>query len=194
MYIYLFLTFIIFCPFFVQASGGNPVASQKVRSFNTPKVLFPSDSKETSNLATQKQSPGVGLHAKAQGRAIGRSFVVPSIVTRDHSDGKDMANSRRESITPAMANTGMSLKTSHVRRPSNTKYEAERLLRAVESESFDTMTNDLDSAKKLNFNSRFAVDDEVSESCEEKTSSINSVAEKFGKVLSIQASSNQENS
>eukprot|EP00261_Vitis_vinifera_P017716 XP_010647505.2 PREDICTED: katanin p80 WD40 repeat-containing subunit B1 homolog isoform X1 [Vitis vinifera] len=179
---------------YVDSSGGNSVASQKVRSFNTPKVLFPSDSQEITNLPTQKHSPGVGLHAKTQGRAITRSFVVPSIVTRDNSDGKDLANSRRESITPARANTGMSLKTSHIRRPSNSKYEAERLLMAVESGSFDSMPNDLDSAMKQNFHSRLVVDDEASESWEEKNSNITSVAEKFEKVLSPQASSNQENS
>lgn len=164
-----------------------------MRSFNTPKVLFQSDSKGTTNLPTQKQSPGAGLHAKTQGRAIGRSFVVPSIVTRDNPDGKDLANSRRESINSARANTGMSLKTSHIRRPSNSKYEAERLLMTVESESFDTMTNDLDGATKSNFYSRVAVDDEGSESCEEKNGDIKNVAEKFEKVLSL-ASSTQENS
>lgn len=65
---------------------------------------------------------------------------------------------------------------------------------AVESGSFDSMPNDLDSAMKQNFHSRLVVDDEASESWEEKNSNITSVAEKFEKVLSPQASSNQENS
>lgn len=164
-----------------------------MRPFNTPKVLFPSDSKEITNLPSQKQSPGVGLHSKSHCRSTTRSFVVSSIVTRDCPDGKDLANSRRESMAPARGNTGLPLKASHIRRPSNSKYEAEKLLTAVDSGSFDSMRNDVDSAKKPNFHSRF-VEDEASESCEEKNSNIKSVAEKFEKDLVPQASSDQENS
>uniref|UniRef100_A0A5B6ZYF7 Katanin p80 WD40 repeat-containing subunit B1 homolog n=1 Tax=Davidia involucrata TaxID=16924 RepID=A0A5B6ZYF7_DAVIN len=179
---------------YVDTTGGTPAVPKKVGSLHYPKVVFPSDSKEISSLSTQKHGPAVGLHGKTIGQANSKSFVVPSIVPRDSPDGKDSANSRRESLTAARASSGMSHKPPHIRRPSATKFDMERLPMAVESGSFNNMTSDLDAAKDSNFRSRVMAEDDARESCEEKHSNIKSVAQKFEKNLSPRTPSNQENS
>ncbi|KAK9267870.1 hypothetical protein L1049_010307 [Liquidambar formosana] len=177
---------------YIDSTGGNPVASQRVGSLSSPKVVFPLATKEISDLPTQKQSTAVGMHPKTNGQAF-RSFVVPSVVPRESPDGKDSANSKRESMTTARANSGMSLKPAHTRRSSTGKFDVGRLSMAVESGTFSDVKNDLDSAMDLNFHTRFVAEDEAKDSCEDKHSNIKSVTEKFEKVLSPQTPSIQEN-
>ncbi|XP_059659418.1 katanin p80 WD40 repeat-containing subunit B1 homolog KTN80.2 isoform X2 [Cornus florida] len=179
----------------IYVDSRSPTVSKKVGSVNSPKVVLPSDSKEVSNLPTEKQGPAVGLHAKTigQGKGNSKSYVVPNIVPRESPDGKDSANYRRESLTGARANAGISHKPPHIRRPSATKFDVERFPVAVESGSFTNMTTDLDAAKDPSFQIRVVLDSDARESSEERHSDINSAAQKFEKNLSPRTPSDQEN-
>ncbi|XP_057499371.1 katanin p80 WD40 repeat-containing subunit B1 homolog KTN80.2-like isoform X1 [Actinidia eriantha] len=176
---------------YVDTAGGNPVTSKRVGSHTSPKVVPPSDSKEMTTLPTQKQSLSVGVHAKTSGQTNTRSFIVPNVVPRDSPDGKDLVNTRRESMTSARASTGMTVKPRHVRRPSATKFDVERLLVPVESESINK-TSDV-AAVEPSFHERLAADNDARETSEEKHLNIKSVTQKFEKVLSPKAPSIQEN-
>lgn len=95
------------------------------------KVSTPLDSKRHSKLSSKKRTPVLAT-PKPERRATSRSFVVPNVVPRDSSDGKDSRSSRGEQFTPAKAaSTGRSVQT---RRASNIKHDVERPL-AVESRS-----------------------------------------------------------
>jgi katanin p80 WD40 repeat-containing subunit B1 len=175
-----------------KAAGGKPVASQRVDSFNSPKVAPPLDSKDISCLPTQKQSPAVGLNARSNEKSLDKSFVVPSIVPRDGTDERNGANSGKESVTFSRTKRGMLLRPAHVRRASYSKIEVERLPEAVESATLSNVTSNLEGAIDSNFQSKHASEDGSRESCEDKHSNIKGVAEKFEKNLSPQSLSNQE--
>jgi len=178
---------VLFCLLF-KATGGNPVASQRAESFNSPKVAPPSDSKDMSCLPSQKQSPSVGLNARSYEKVLDKSFVVPTIVPRDGADGGDGANSGKESISFSRTKRGMLLRPAHVRRPSNSKIEVERLPEVVESGTLSNVTCAIDS----NFQSKHGSEDGSRESCEDKHSNIKIVTEKLDKILSPRTPSNQE--
>ncbi|KAH7568971.1 hypothetical protein JRO89_XS06G0082600 [Xanthoceras sorbifolium] len=179
---------------YVDSTGGNPVASQKVGSLNSHKVEVPLDSKEISDLKTDLQSPAVGMQLKSNGLALDKSFIVPSIVPRESPSGKDSSNSKRESISFSKTKPGMLLRPAHVRKPSQGKIDADRLSMAVESGSFSNVRSDSDSAMDLNCQNQIASSDVARKSCEEKDSSIKSVTEKLEKTLSPQRPLKQENS
>lgn len=181
----------LFCLLF-KATGGKPVASQRAESFNSPKVAPPSDSKDMSCLPSQKQSPSVGLNARSYEKALDKSFVVPSIVPRDGADGGDGANSGKESISFSRTKRGMLLRPAHVRRPSNSKIEVERLPEVVESGTLSNVTSNLDCAIDSNFQSKHGSEDGSRESCEDKHSNIKIVTERLDKILSPRTPSNQE--
>ncbi|KAF5475629.1 hypothetical protein F2P56_007421, partial [Juglans regia] len=134
-------------------TGGKPVAYPRVESFNSPKVASPSDPKEICCLPTRKRSPAIGLNARSNEKALDKTFVVPSIVPRDSLGGRDEANSGKESIAFARTKRGMLLKPAHVRRPSNGKFDVERLTETDESGSLSNVAKDLDGKdiKKNNF-------------------------------------------
>lgn len=173
---------------YVDSTGGKPVASQRAESFNSPKVAPPLDSKDMSCLPSQKQSPSVGLNARSYEKVLDKSFVVPSIVPRDGADGGDGANSGKESISFSRTKRGMLLRPAHVRRPSNSKIEVERLPEVVESGTLSNVTCAIDS----NFQSKHGSEDGSRESCEDKHSNIKIVTEKLDKILSPRTPSNQE--
>ncbi|XP_028096354.1 katanin p80 WD40 repeat-containing subunit B1-like isoform X3 [Camellia sinensis] len=176
---------------YVDTAGGNPVASKRVGSNTSSKVVHPSDSKGMDNLPTQKQGPVLGVLAKTIGHRRSKSFVVPSVVPRDGHDGKDTANSRREAVIPARPSTGTSLKPHHVRRPSlAAKFDVERLSVPVESESIRKTSGD--KATDPTFHERLVADD-AREDSGEKHLNIDSVAWKFEKKLSPLAPPSQEN-
>ncbi|GFZ03103.1 transducin/WD40 repeat-like superfamily protein [Actinidia rufa] len=175
----------------IYVDSGNPVASKRVGSHTSPKVVPPSDSKEMTTLPMQKQSPAVGVHAKTGGQTNNRSFIVPSVVPRDSPDGKDLTNTRRESMTSARTSTGTTVKPRHVRRPSATKFDLERLLVPVESESISKISDV--AAVEPRFHDRLAENNDARETSEEKHLNIKSVTQKFEKVLSPKTPSIQEN-
>ncbi|KAL7211897.1 hypothetical protein ACSBR2_014703 [Camellia fascicularis] len=176
---------------YVDTAGATPVASKRVGSYTSPKVVNPSDSKEINNIQAQKKGPAVAVHAKNIGQTNTKSFIVPSVVPRDNADGKESANSRRESVSSGRASIGMSLKPPHIRRPSATKFDVERLSVPIESESFCKRSDD--PAVDPSFHNRLITDDDARETSVEKHLNIKSVAEKFEKVLSPKGPSNQEN-
>ncbi|KAL5579351.1 hypothetical protein UlMin_011793 [Ulmus minor] len=161
---------------YVDSTGGKPVAPQNVESLTSPKVVPHIDSKDTSAQPTPKQSP---------------AFVVPSIVPRDTPDGKDSVNSTRESITFSRTKRGMLLRPAHIRRPSNSKNDVEKLPSAFESGTFGNVSSDINSASDPKCQTK-GVAAEPRESYEERNSSINNVAEKLEKVLSPKTPVNQE--
>ncbi|XP_057513549.1 katanin p80 WD40 repeat-containing subunit B1 homolog KTN80.1-like isoform X2 [Actinidia eriantha] len=175
----------------IYVDSGNPVASKRVGSHTSPKVVPPSDSKEMTTLPMQKQSPAVGVHAKTGGQTNTRSFIVPSVVPRDSPDGKDLTNTRRESMTSARTSTGTTVKPRHVRRPSATKFDLERLLVPVESESISKISDV--AAVEPRFHDRLAANNDARETSEETHLNIKSVTPKFEKVLSPKTPSIQEN-
>ncbi|CAL5409784.1 unnamed protein product [Camellia sinensis] len=175
----------------IYVDSGTPVASKRVGSYTSPKVVNPSDSKEINNIQAQKKGPAVAVHAKNIGQTNTKSFIVPSVVPRVNADGKESANSRRESVSSGRASIGTSLKPPHIRRPSATKFDGERLSVPIESESFCKRSDD--TAVDPSFHHRLIADDDARETSVEKHLNIKSVAEKFKKVLSPKGPSNQEN-
>ncbi|KAL3522217.1 hypothetical protein ACH5RR_015051 [Cinchona calisaya] len=164
----------------------------KVGSLNPPKVVAPSESKEITSLASQKQGSAVGIHAKTNASANAKSFIVPTVIPRECPDAKDSACSRRESFASVRVSIG-TLKPSHIRRLSNTKFDMEKMSTALESGSLGSMTTAVDPKKDPNFNIRLVCNNNVEESSEEKDLSIDNVGEKSEKALSLTRPSNQEN-
>ncbi|XP_022715939.1 katanin p80 WD40 repeat-containing subunit B1 homolog isoform X2 [Durio zibethinus] len=152
---------------YVDTAGSNTIATQKVGSLNSPKVVLPLDANEKSNLAAEKQSPGTGVNAKSNGQLGNKSFITPSVVPRDNHVGKDSTNSGKESITF-----------------SRTK--------PVESGTLSSIKSGLDSATDLNSQTRLTSENGARKSCEEKDSNIKSVIEKPEKMLSPQTPPNEE--
>lgn len=154
----------------------------------------PLDIKEIPEQPTKKQGPAVGLHPKSNEHMLNKSLVVPSIVPRDSPDGKDSVNSNstRETITFSKTKRGMLLRPAHIRRPSNSKADLERLPLAVEPGTPGNTTVNIDVAVDPNFQTKTVPKDGARESSEEKNSSIKNVAEKVDKVLSPQTPSSQD--
>ncbi|XP_022715940.1 katanin p80 WD40 repeat-containing subunit B1 homolog isoform X3 [Durio zibethinus] len=177
---------------YVDTAGSNTIATQKVGSLNSPKVVLPLDANEKSNLAAEKQSPGTGVNAKSNGQLGNKSFITPSVVPRDNHVGKDSTNSGKESITFSRTKPGMLLKPAHLRRPSVNKFEVEKLSAAVESGTLSSIKSGLDSATDLNSQTRLTSENGARKSCEEKDSNIKSVIEKPEKMLSPQTPPNEE--
>ena len=150
------------------------------------------DIKEISDQPTKKQGSAVGLHPKSIEHVLNKTVVVPSIVPRDSPEGKDSANSTRETITFSKTKRGMLLRPAHIRRPSNSKSDLERLPLAVETETFGNTTVNLDVAMDPNFQIKTIPKDGARESSEEKNSGNKNVAEKFEKVLSPQTPTGQD--
>ncbi|XP_039019727.1 katanin p80 WD40 repeat-containing subunit B1 homolog KTN80.1-like isoform X2 [Hibiscus syriacus] len=158
---------------YVDTAGSSMIAAPKDGSLNSTKVVSPSDAGETSNLAAERQSPGIGVNAKSNGQS-GNNPVV-----------KETTNSGKESITFSRTKPGMLLRPAHVRRPSVNKFEVEKLSAAVESER-------LDRAVDLNSRTRLVSEDGYRTSCGEKDSNIETVTEKSKEIQSPQTHSTQE--
>ena len=188
----IFSSFHLCCIFLCKASGGKPIASQKIQSLTPPKVPPHSDKKEFSDQLTKKQSRVLGTPPKPSDHATDKSFVVPSIVPRDSPDGKDSVNSASESITFSRTKRGMLLRPAHIRKPSNSKNDVERLPMANESGNLCDALSSLDGITDSNCQIKTVSEDTKVERCEEKNSIINSVTERFEKVLSPQTPSSQE--
>ncbi|KAK2644160.1 hypothetical protein Ddye_019355 [Dipteronia dyeriana] len=156
---------------YVDSSGGNPVASQKLGSLNSPKVEVP---KEISDLKTDLQSPGIRMQVKSNEQALDKTFIVPNIVPQESPAGKDSSNSGRESITFSKTKPGMLLRPAHARKPSQNKIDSERLSTAIESVSFSNVKTESDAVQ-----TQIVSSDGARKSCEEKDSSIKSVTEKL---------------
>lgn len=175
-----------------KATGGKPVASQKIGPLNSPKVVPPLDSEEISDLQTEKQNPAIGVPEITNGQALDKSFIVPSIVPQESPAGKDSSFSAGESITFSRTKPGMLLRPAHIRKPSNSKYDAERLSTAAESESLNSKKSDLDSPVDPNVKTRLVSSDGARKSCEEKDCHIKTITGEIENIFSPQKPPKQE--
>lgn len=175
----------------IYVDCGTPLNSRK--SEFAPKDIKASDSKEINDLATTKQVPVVGVHAKNSGLANRESFAVPIVVPRESPDQIDPVKSRRESIASGRGSIATLVKSPHARRPSSTKLDLDRISVSVESLSFESMTSALDTTMGPNFENRVIVDDAAKISSDEKLPIIKSFAEKFENLSSPRTHSNQGN-
>lgn len=149
---------------YVDTAATNHINSRKA-GVNAPTSIVPSDSNEIKNLQSQKQSPAAGVHAKPNNSTNTKSFIVPNVVPHDFPNAKDMAGSRRESLSSARGTSVPSFKPSHVRRLSNTKFDMEAISTALES---GPLGNTTDPKREPNFKSRLNCDYNTKESSEEK--------------------------
>ncbi|KAF8370165.1 hypothetical protein HHK36_031796 [Tetracentron sinense] len=177
---------------YVDCTDSNHVTPQRVGSVNAPKVVLPLDSIKTSNPPTLKKNSATVMHTRMNSQIITSPYSVP-IVPRNSQNGRNTANSRKESITTERTGPGVLVKPTHARRTSNGKCDMGRLSIAVDSGSFSSKISDLDSSKDTHFHAKFVIEDEATESCEEKHANIKSVAEKFEQILSPRSPSNHEN-
>lgn len=190
--------YFIFC--FCKATGGKPVAPQKAESLSSPKVVFTLDSKEISYDSSPKQSPASRVEMKSNEVSNDKPPVVPC----DSTEGKDSPCSVRESITFSKTRRGMLLRPAHVRKPSNSKMDLEKLsvsvdssrkidlekLPVVDSVNISHTFNDLNRTQQPNFQA--SVVPEVHKDSHTKTSDIKSIEEKIEKVPSAEMPSEQE--
>ncbi|KAL6546622.1 hypothetical protein OROMI_022343 [Orobanche minor] len=158
----------------------NSVTTKTVDPTSVPKVVHPSDSKETSAIRAQKRGP-----------TVNRSLVTPNIVPRDGPVGKDSIRSRRESISAAKTNSGMCVKPTHTRRLSTGRFDMERRPLSPESVPYDSVKSSLGSKRDANFRNRLASDENAKESSEVKQSNIKS-ADKFDRTSSSATSSSEQ--
>ncbi|OAY26122.1 katanin p80 WD40 repeat-containing subunit B1 homolog KTN80.1 isoform X2 [Manihot esculenta] len=178
---------------YVDTTSGNPFSSQKVGSLNPPNMALPLDTKEMDNPPMEKKSPIKGVNGNAGGEALNKSFVMPTVVHQDNPIQKKISNSERETVTFSRTKPGMLLRPAHIRKPSNSKNDVEKLSVTPESESFSSVTSEKESAVDLKLQSLNLSEDVARKSCEEKSSTIKSVADKFEKILSPETPSSQEN-
>ncbi|KAL6206934.1 hypothetical protein ACLB2K_024179 [Fragaria x ananassa] len=171
---------------YVDSACGKPVTTQRI---NSSKVLPPLELKETG---AKKQIPAAGSLSKSNEKMVNKSLAVPSIVPRSSPNAKDSANTGRESVAFSKTRRGMLLRPAHVRSPSDSKVDMEKLPFAVESGTFSSMTSKLDGAVGLSSQIKTIAEDSDRESCKEKHSVIKSVEEKFEAVLSLKRPSDQE--
>ncbi|KAL2979358.1 hypothetical protein AAZX31_13G168200 [Glycine max] len=63
---------------YIDSSGGNPDTLIRSRSYNSPKVDLPEESKEMLNW-----SPATRAHAKQNEQTLRKSYIMPNFVPRD---------------------------------------------------------------------------------------------------------------
>ncbi|XP_060191410.1 katanin p80 WD40 repeat-containing subunit B1 homolog KTN80.4-like isoform X1 [Lycium barbarum] len=170
----------------------NPVTIKKVTS-QSPKVVPPSDSKESKKQSSQKLNSVVGLPAKTNGLPVGKSFVVPSVVPRDIPEEKNLDTCRRESISATSLSGGIPQKPSHIKRQSRNNFDMEKISLALESESADSLPCTVDCKKESNVDSRLMADNNSRECSEAKDSAVKHGGEKLEKTSLQPLLKNQEN-
>ncbi|WOH11800.1 hypothetical protein DCAR_0831293 [Daucus carota subsp. sativus] len=167
---------------YVDTAGEHPVPAMKVGSIKSSNIFSSSNTKDLNKSRTPKEAPTVGSQLKPIGQTIANSFIVPSVVPRESSDGKEASRSRRESIISAKADVGMYDKLSHISKPSNAKLDVKGPPFVDELDSFSNIKGSLESTGDLKLHSRPVADDS-NESCQEKPS-IKIITENSGKLMS----------
>ncbi|XP_075496281.1 LOW QUALITY PROTEIN: katanin p80 WD40 repeat-containing subunit B1 homolog KTN80.1-like [Primulina tabacum] len=161
----------------------NPIISKAAASLDAPKIVTPSDSKEISTVGIQKRAPASSLPAKNNAPASNRCLVMPNIVPRDASDGKDSVGSRKETIASNKASSVVSAKP-HTRRLSNCRFDVERLSVSLDSMPSDNVKSLFGSERETNVRTRLVTDENAKDSSEGKQSSIKTVVEKLDRTSS----------
>lgn len=159
------------------------------------------DSKEISYDASKKQSPASRVEMKSNEVSNDKPPVAPC----DSPEGKDSPSSVRESITFSKTRRGMLLRPAHVRKPSNSKMDLEKLsvsvdssrktdlerLPVVEPVNICNTADDLNKAPEPNFKTS-VVSEETHRDSHRTNSGIRSIEEKFEKVPSASAETSSE--
>lgn len=162
----------------------NPIISKAPASLDAHKGVTPSESKEMSAVGIQKRAPAISLPAKNNTPASNRSLVMPSIVPRDASDGKDSVGSRKENMASNKASSIVSAKPPQTRRLSNCRFDVERLSMSLDSMPSDNVKSPYGTKRESNVRSRLVTDENAKDSSEGKQSSNKTVVEKFDRTSS----------
>ncbi|XP_051128659.1 katanin p80 WD40 repeat-containing subunit B1 homolog KTN80.1 isoform X2 [Andrographis paniculata] len=175
----------------------NSVSPKTVDPVDTPKVVRSSDSKDVTSAAIQKRGAVTNQPVKANATVKNRSLVIPNIVPRDSPDGKDSVGSRRESVAPAKASSGMSARLSHGRRP---RFGMDRMSVSLDSLPSENSKPYSGVKKDLDIHNRVVANENAKESSEgkpsnrpvvQKQSNIEDVAETLDTSSSETASGDQ---
>ncbi|XP_023001697.1 katanin p80 WD40 repeat-containing subunit B1 homolog isoform X2 [Cucurbita maxima] len=184
---------------YVDTTGGKPVAPQKEESLNSPKVVFALDSKKISYDASKEQSPASRVEMKSNEVSRDKPPVVPCA----SPEVKDSPSSVRESITFSKTRRGMLLRPAHIRKPSNSKMDFEKLsvdssrkadlerLPVEDSVSICHTTSDLNKAPEPNLKTS-VLSEETHKDSHRTNSNIISIEEKFEKIPSASAETTSE--
>ncbi|XP_050935857.1 katanin p80 WD40 repeat-containing subunit B1 homolog KTN80.1-like isoform X3 [Cucumis melo] len=187
---------------YIDTTGGKPVSPQKAESLSSPKIVFALDSKEISYDASKKQNPASRVEVKSNELSKDKPPVVPC----DSPEVKDSPSSVRESITFSKTRRGMLLRPAHIRKPSNSKIDLEKLsvsvdssrktdlerLPVVDSVNVCNTTNDLNKAPVQNLKTSVVSEVIHIDSCGTNSDIIS--IEKFekGPSVSVDTTSEQE--
>nr|KYP61085.1 Katanin p80 WD40 repeat-containing subunit B1 isogeny 1 [Cajanus cajan] len=156
-------------------SGGSPDTLPRSRSYNSPKVDLPEDSKEMLNW-----SPATGVRAKSNEQALKKSHIASNL-PGGILNGK-------ESATFSNSKPGMLLKQSHVQGVSTNTFDVDEFSSDLDSGTFcDTISK----SDRANFQMKHGPQNEVRESIEDEHA-IKSVTEKLEKTLTPDRFSEQE--
>ncbi|KAL2946127.1 hypothetical protein AAZX31_U003100 [Glycine max] len=164
---------------YIDASGGIPDTLIRSRSYNSPKVDLPEESKEMLNW-----SPATRAHAKQNEQTLRKSYIMPNFVPRDIVNGKNSA-------TFSKTKPGMLLKPVHVQGASTDILDVDGFSSDLDSRTFCDTGSKSDSPKDPNFQMKLGSQNEVRESIEDKHP-IKSVTEKFEKTLTPDRFSDQD--
>ncbi|KAK1378834.1 Katanin p80 WD40 repeat-containing subunit B1-like [Heracleum sosnowskyi] len=176
---------------YVDTAGENPIPAMKAGSIKASSIFSSFSTKELNKSRTQKEAPAVSLHVKPISQTTANSFIVPTVVPRESSDGKETSRSRRESITSSKAEVGMPDKSSHITLPSNSILDVNIPPLVAESYSLSNVTGASGSTRDIKFNSRLVADDNFKESCPREKPTFKIVTENSGKPISL-VPSNEE--
>ncbi|KAJ6292488.1 hypothetical protein OIU78_024628 [Salix suchowensis] len=135
----------------------------------------------------------MGMRATLSEQAYNKSLIVPTVVPRDIPVEKDSSDSGKETIMFTKTKPGMLLRPAHVRRPSNSKNDVDKMSVALESGNFSSVTSEKGSVRDPSLQSQIVTEDGARKSCENKSSSIKGVTEKFEKVVISPETPNQGN-
>ncbi|KAE8652704.1 katanin p80 WD40 repeat-containing subunit B1 homolog isoform X1 [Cucumis sativus] len=185
---------------YIDTTGGKPVSPQKAESLSSPKIVFALDSKEISYNASKKQN----LASRVEVKSSELSKDKPPVIPCDSPEVKDPPSSVRESITFSKTRRGMLLRPAHIRKPSNSKIDLEKLsvsvdssrktdlerLPVVDSVNVCNTTNDLNKAPVQNLKTSVVSEVIHVDPCGTNSDLIS--IEKFEKIPSVSAETTSE--
>ncbi|KAH1102173.1 hypothetical protein GYH30_036637 [Glycine max] len=122
---------------YIDSSGGNPDTLIRSRSYNSPKVDLPEESKEMLNW-----SPATRVHAKQNEQTLRKSYIMPNFVPRDivnDLDSRTFCDTGSKSDSPKDPNFQMKLGSQNEVRES---IEDKHPIKSVTEKFEKTLTPD----------------------------------------------------
>ncbi|KAL2588157.1 hypothetical protein GLYMA_13G184300v4 [Glycine max] len=122
---------------YIDSSGGNPDTLIRSRSYNSPKVDLPEESKEMLNW-----SPATRAHAKQNEQTLRKSYIMPNFVPRDivnDLDSRTFCDTGSKSDSPKDPNFQMKLGSQNEVRES---IEDKHPIKSVTEKFEKTLTPD----------------------------------------------------